>query len=102
MIILISLPVAFLIGLTFGSSTRMATIGMPIVVMISSPDALLANAVLFYSVEYAGYLLSPAHKCVAIANRYFKADLKTYYFRLGIVAFSAVFGGGVSFVMLNP
>ena len=40
----------------------------------------------FFAVDYAGYLLSPTHKCVMIGNRYFGTPLKTYYTALGIWA----------------
>jgi len=38
----------------------------------------------FFAVDYAGYLLSPTHKCVMVGNRYFGTPLKTYYSALGI------------------
>ena len=37
----------------------------------------------FFAVDYAGYLLSPTHKCVMVGNRYFGTPLKTYYIALG-------------------
>jgi len=37
----------------------------------------------FFAVDYAGYLLSPTHKCVMVGNRYFGTPLKTYYKALG-------------------
>jgi hypothetical protein len=37
----------------------------------------------FFAVDYAGYLLSPTHKCVMIGNRYFGTPYKTYYIGLG-------------------
>jgi hypothetical protein len=98
---LYSLPFAFLIGFVFGSSSRMATIGMPIVMLLSNEHTLLPNVVLFYSIEYAGYLLSPAHKCVAIACRYFKSDIKNYYMRLSCISASAIVGGVVSYLILS-
>lgn len=33
----------------------------------------------FFAVDYAGYLLSPTHKCVMVGNRYFGTPLVTYY-----------------------
>lgn len=38
----------------------------------------------FFAIDYAGYLISPSHKCVAIGNRYFGTPLGTYYKALGI------------------
>lgn len=33
----------------------------------------------FFAVDYAGYLLSPTHKCVMVGNRYFGTPYKEYY-----------------------
>jgi len=33
----------------------------------------------FFAVDFAGYLISPTHKCVAVGNRYFGTPLSTYY-----------------------
>lgn len=37
----------------------------------------------FFAIDYAGYLLSPTHKCVMIGNRYFGTPLSKYYIALG-------------------
>lgn len=34
---------------------------------------------LFFAIDYAGYILSPAHKCLAIGKSYFGTPLKKYY-----------------------
>jgi hypothetical protein len=33
----------------------------------------------FFAIDFAGYLISPTHKCVMIGNRYFNTPLSTYY-----------------------
>jgi len=33
----------------------------------------------FFAIDFAGYLISPTHKCVAVGNRYFGTPLLTYY-----------------------
>ncbi len=38
----------------------------------------------FFAIDYAGYLLSPTHKCVAVGNKYFGTPLKDYYKVLGV------------------
>lgn len=38
----------------------------------------------FFAVDYAGYLLSPTHKCVMVGNRYFGTPYSTYYSALGM------------------
>jgi hypothetical protein len=40
----------------------------------------------FFAIDFAGYLLSPTHKCVMIGNRYFGTPVATYYKALGIWA----------------
>ena len=37
----------------------------------------------FFAIDYAGYLLSPTHKCVMVGNRYFGTPVSTYYKGLG-------------------
>lgn len=37
----------------------------------------------FFAIDFAGYLVSPTHKCVAVGNRYFGTSIKTYYYALG-------------------
>jgi hypothetical protein len=37
----------------------------------------------FFAIDYAGYLLSPTHKCVMVGNRYFGTPYGTYYKALG-------------------
>lgn len=38
----------------------------------------------FFAIDYAGYLLSPTHKCVMVGNRYFGTPLTAYYKSLGL------------------
>jgi hypothetical protein len=49
----------------------------------------------FFAIDYAGYLLSPTHKCVMIGNRYFGTPLKTYYKALGIWAILLIITAGL-------
>ena len=41
----------------------------------------LCSAFSFFAVDFAGYILSPMHKCVAIGKMYFGTSL-TYYGKL--------------------
>jgi hypothetical protein len=50
----------------------------------------------FFAVDYAGYLLSPTHKCVMVGNRYFGTPLKTYYKALGTWAAILLLTAGVT------
>jgi hypothetical protein len=54
----------------------------------------------FFAVDYAGYLLSPKHKCVMVGNRYFGTPLITYYKALGSwAAILLLTAGTVTFVI---
>jgi hypothetical protein len=54
----------------------------------------------FFAVDYAGYLLSPTHKCVMIGNRYFGTPYKTYYIALGSwVGILLAVAGTITFVI---
>ena len=54
----------------------------------------------FFAVDFAGYLLSPTHKCVMIGNRYFGTPYRTYYSALGIwVALLLITAGTFTFVV---
>jgi hypothetical protein len=49
----------------------------------------------FFAVDYAGYLLSPTHKCVMVGNRYFGTPYRTYYLALGSWAFLLLLTAGI-------
>ena len=54
----------------------------------------------FFALDFAGYLISPTHKCVMIGNRYFGTPVGTYYKALG--AWSALLlatAGIITFVI---
>ena len=54
----------------------------------------------FFAIDFAGYLLSPTHKCVMIGNRYFGTPYKTYYIALGSwVGILLAVAGTITFVM---
>lgn len=54
----------------------------------------------FFAVDYAGYLLSPTHKCVVIGNRYFGTPFGSYYkVLLGWVALLLITAGVLTFLI---
>lgn len=54
----------------------------------------------FFAVDYAGYLLSPTHKCVMIGNRYFGTPYSTYYYALGAwVCILFAVAGTITFIL---
>lgn len=40
----------------------------------------------FFAIDFAGYLLSPTHKCVMVGNKYFGTPIKQYFTILGLWA----------------
>ena len=75
--ILISL-VGFVVSFLMGSSGKFIAIAV-LMAQVFGQEFFLW----FFAVDYAGYLLSPTHKCVMVGNRYFGTPLKTYYKALG-------------------
>ena len=65
--------VSFWASFFLGSSGKFAAIA----VMVSQVLG-VEYFVWFFAVDFAGYLVSPTHKCVAIGNRYFGTPVKTY------------------------
>jgi hypothetical protein len=54
----------------------------------------------FFALDYAGYLLSPTHKCVMVGNRYFGTPLITYYKALGMwAALLLLTAGSITFLI---
>jgi hypothetical protein len=83
---------------TFMGMLIISLVGFVVSFLMGSSGKFIAIAVLmsqvfgieyflwFFAVDYAGYLLSPTHKCVMIGNRYFGTPVSTYYKALGIWA----------------
>ena len=80
---------------TFVGMLAISVIGFVISFLMGSSGKFIAVAVLmaqifgveyflwFFAIDFAGYLLSPTHKCVMIGNRYFGTPVGTYYKALG-------------------
>jgi hypothetical protein len=64
---------SFWASFAMGSSGKFAAIA----VMLSQVFG-IEYFLWFFAVDFAGYLISPTHKCVAIGNRYFGTPVKTY------------------------
>ncbi len=97
---------------TFIGMLAMSAVGFGASFLMGSSSRFIALAVLmaqlfgpqyflwFFAVDYAGYLLSPTHKCVMIGNRYFGTPYRTYYTALGAwVAILFVVAGTFTFVI---
>lgn len=72
--LLVGTMIGFFSSLALGSSSRFSTITV-ILTLIFGVQYLLW----FYIVDFAGYVLSPAHKCVSIGKQYFKTPLISFY-----------------------
>jgi hypothetical protein len=80
---------------TFAGMLAISVIGFVVSFLMGSSGKFIAVAVLmaqvfgveyflwFFAIDFAGYLLSPTHKCVMIGNRYFGTPVATYYKALG-------------------
>lgn len=92
---------------TLSGMTMLSLLGFVASFLLGSSGKFIALAVLltltfgqeyflwFFTIEYAGYLLSPTHKCVTVGNRYFGTPYKTYYLALGAWALILVTTGGL-------
>jgi len=49
----------------------------------------------FFAIDFAAYLISPTHKCVAVGNRYFGTPVTTYYKALGAWASLLLITAGI-------
>ncbi|MDD2230579.1 MAG: hypothetical protein PHY48_14365 [Candidatus Cloacimonetes bacterium] len=77
---------SFLMAFAMGSSAKYAAVCGAIVKVVG-----LKYLPLFYLVEFAGYMMSPSHDCVAIAKSYFKTPVGM--FLLPLVALSIILIG---------
>ena len=80
---------------TFVGMLAISVIGFVVSFLMGSSGKFIAVAVLmaqvfgveyflwFFAIDFAGYLVSPTHKCVMIGNRYFGTPVVTYYKALG-------------------
>ncbi len=72
--IILVAAVGFLASFALGSSGKFAGF-VALSASVFGPGTLP----LFFAVDYAGYMLSPAHKCLVVGKSYFKTPLKDYY-----------------------
>lgn len=77
-------------GFLLGSSSRFAAFTVLLTQLYG-----MQYFVWFFALEYAGYLLSPAHKCVAVGKTYFGTPLHKYVAVLGLWAVLLVITGGL-------
>lgn len=64
----------FLASFALGSSSKFAGF-----VVVSVGVFGIETLPLFFAADYAGYMLSPTHKCLVVGKSYFRTPLKDYY-----------------------
>lgn len=96
-LIILVAAVGFLASFALGSSSKFAGF-MALSASVFGPVTLP----LFFAVDYAGYMLSPAHKCLVVGKSYFKTPLKEYYKAiLSLVVPLVLLGAGLYFMGLD-
>ncbi len=48
---------------------------------------------LFFAIDYAGYMLSPAHKCLVVGKSYFRTPIAEYYKAIAALVIPVVLMG---------
>ena len=77
--------IAFMASLLLGSSSRFAAI-----TSICTGIFGIQYLPWFFAIDYAGYMLSPTHKCFYIGKSYFDTDLKDYIKSILILTISII------------
>jgi hypothetical protein len=77
--------IAFMTSLLLGSSSRFAAI-----TSICTGIFGIQYLPWFFAIDYAGYMLSPTHKCFYIGKSYFDTDLKDYIKSILILTISII------------
>jgi hypothetical protein len=93
LIILVAL-VGFLASLSLGSSGKFAGF-----VGISTSVFGVGTLPLFFAFDYAGYMLSPTHKCLVVGKSYFKTPLKDYYKAIASLVIPLILVGSALYFM---
>jgi len=81
---------ALISGLVLGSSSRFAALSVLLTQLFG-----LEYFIWFFALEYAGYLLSPAHKCLAVGKTYFGTSVKNYFMIIGFWSASMIITAGI-------
>jgi hypothetical protein len=81
-------------SLVLGSSSRFAAI-TAICVSVYGIEYLPW----FFAIDYAGYMLSPAHKCLTVGKMYFGTPLKDYYKAIGVLCGSVILMAMVTLII---
>jgi len=86
--------IAFASAFAFGSSSRFAAITTILSLVYG-----VEYFVWFFALDYAGYLISPMHKCMAIGKMYFGTPWKRYFNALGSWILLLVGAGAITLIV---
>jgi hypothetical protein len=86
--------IAFGSAFAFGSSSRFAAITTILSLVYG-----VEYFVWFFALDYAGYLVSPMHKCMAIGKMYFGTPWRKYASALGVWMLLLVGAGGATLIL---
>ena len=87
-LLLLVAATGFLASFALGSSSKFAGF-----VVLSVTVFGVETLPLFFAVDYAGYMLSPAHKCLVVGKSYFRTPLKDYYKAIAALVIPVVLMG---------
>jgi hypothetical protein len=82
--------ISFIASFLMGSSGKFIAIAV-----IMAQDFGHQYFLWFFALDFAGYLLSPTHKCVMIGHKYFNTPLTTYFRVLGSWAIVLLLTAGI-------
>ncbi len=94
--------ISFLIGLITGFSPAYVATGFPVFIGLVPDGQMAAYLMLGHATGFAGVLLSPAHACLVLSNKYFQAPFGPFYRRLiPVVGLSLIFAGGWAWFLIT-
>lgn len=91
----LALSGAFVASLALGSSGKYAGIAVALTLVFG-----IKYLPLILMIEYAGYLLSPTHKCLAISASYFSTSASAFYKRIAALSGLMVVTGLIQTLVL--
>jgi len=83
---------SFFASFVLGSSSRFAAIATVCILVFG-----VEYLPWFFAIDYAGYMMSPTHKCLAIGKSYFNTPITEYYKAISVLVASIL---TVAFILL--
>ncbi len=94
--------ISFFIGLITGFSPAYVATGFPVFIGLIPQEHMAAYLMLGHAAGFAGVLLSPAHACLVLSNKYFQAPFGPLFKRLvPVVVLSLAFAVAWAWFLIN-